>query len=246
MNLYYRTVNDELDFWQLSNSMIRRGVTSAPNERVPKNVEDMIVSAVKELVQNVLSDSIYTPDFGDTSGLSLAERDYLVLRQYERYKNAVIKISTIGDDTILGCQNYLLNLTDFPALLEIQKNFLFDCTELYGNDVNEQNERLFLLYIFLSAFTKNDYRAACYEVLIKWGERQCPDVAPDEAAKEYFFGMDLSNIPIAEPSDSEPSEVIINTGLWLMERLNKYAMNACRLRKIGKTNLRDESRMRRK
>jgi len=58
-----------------------------------------------------------------------------------------------------------LGLADFPILLGIKVKMLFEIAALYGYDVKDYKERLYLLYIFQLAFSSQQRRNEVYKII---------------------------------------------------------------------------------
>ena len=56
---------------------------------------------------------------------------------------------------ITGAGGLLMGLADFPILIGIKIKLLFDIASLYGFDVNDYKERVYLLHIFELAFSSS-------------------------------------------------------------------------------------------
>jgi len=195
---------------------------------MPKKVQNAITATMKIFTQTVLSGSRFISDFGDTSGLTLSESDYLVLRKYQKYKAAAV-----GEGAVTGAGGILMGLTDLPALLGIKIKFLFDCSALYGYDANDANERLFILYIFQLAFSHREHRLECFEKLIDWDNKPPAEMDWEAFQLEYRDHLDIAKLLQLIPIIGAPIGAIANNNL--MERLRDNAMNAYRMRKLGKT-----------
>ena len=93
MNLYEKHVEKELDRWHSdiikSAGVFERaskGIQNKTQQLVPKKMRDSIAIAVEKMVQTILFGSDLLTVKEDTSGLSLAERDFLVQEQFQSYK----------------------------------------------------------------------------------------------------------------------------------------------------------------
>jgi len=62
----------------------------------------------------------------------------------------------------------LTGLADCPILLRIKIELLFDIAALYGFDVNDYKERVYLLHIFALTFSSAVHRKRMYLQMITW------------------------------------------------------------------------------
>ena len=65
-------------------------------------------------------------------------------------------VASIGGGGITGAGGILLGLADFPLLIGIKMKLLYNITALYGHDVTDYKERVYLLYIFQLAFSSQE------------------------------------------------------------------------------------------
>ena len=85
--------------------------------------------------------------------LNLQEQDERLQEKLTTFrKTAVVE----GAGT--GAGGILLGLADFPLLLSIKMKFLFEAAAIYGFDTDEYEERLYILHIFLLAFSSEEKR----------------------------------------------------------------------------------------
>lgn len=121
--------------------------------------------------------------------------------------------------------------------------FLFDTAALYGYDVKEYKERLFILHIFQLAFCSHRIVKKVYRRILNWDEyvNELPeDINYFEwrsFQQEYRDYMDIAKLLQMLPDIGAIFGVYAN--YKLMDRLGETAMNAYRLRacKIVKNNI---------
>lgn len=63
-------------------------------------------------------------------------------------------------------------MADFPLLLSIKMKCLFDLASIYGYDVKDSDERLFLLFIFQLAFSSGEQRKRIYSMIEQWDSKK--------------------------------------------------------------------------
>jgi hypothetical protein len=235
MNLYYRHIHGELEAWHKNIIKPKRlltkisdGIQSQTRKLIPQKVQNMITATLKTFTQAVMSGSRFVTKLGDTADLTLAESDYLVAKKFQSYRT-----TAISEGAITGAGSFLVGLADLPALLGIKIKFLFDCAALYGYDVNDPNERLFMLYVFQLAFSRREHRIKCFENLADWDNKPPAEIDWEAFQTEYRDYLDIAKLLQLMPVIGAPVGAIANNGL--MERLRDNVMNADRMRKLGKT-----------
>ncbi|GHV34589.1 hypothetical protein FACS18949_10920 [Clostridia bacterium] len=67
-----------------------------------------------------------------------------------------------------GAGGFIAGFADFPALLTIEMKFLFECAAMYGFDVNDESERMYILHVFQLAFSNREHRQDCFKRLENW------------------------------------------------------------------------------
>lgn len=67
-----------------------------------------------------------------------------------------------------GAGGFMLGVADFPLLLSIKMKCLFTLSSIYGFDVKDRDERLYLLLIFQLAFSSDEHRKKVFSALENW------------------------------------------------------------------------------
>jgi hypothetical protein len=65
----------------------------------------------------------------------------------------------------------LLGLADFPILLGLKLKLLFDVASLYGFNVMDYKERVYLLHIFELASQSHEHRRNIYLKMVDWAQK---------------------------------------------------------------------------
>jgi hypothetical protein len=180
------------------------------------------------MVKAVLFGSEYISKYPD-HGLSLEESEKLVLEKANFYKKVA---ATSGAGT--GAGGLLLGLADFPILLGLKIKFLFDVAVLYGFDVTEFRERLYILYLFELAFSSQEKRSQVYSFILNWDMKN--EQLPTELEafdwrsfqQEYRDYIDLVKMLQLMPGIGAVVGAYAN--YQLMDKLAETAMNGYRLR----------------
>lgn len=235
MNLYQQQIEKEMLRWYRdiakSAGLLERastGVQKKTQQLVPRKIQDSITTAMEKMVHTMLYGSGLLTIQEDTSGLSLAERDYLVLSCFQGYvKTAVAQ--GIG----FGAGGILLGIADLPVLLGIKIKFLFDCAKLNGFDPEDFSERLFLLNVLQLAFSGREHRLEIYHSVEQWYLTEHPPVNWEKLQIEYRDYLDIAKLLQLLPVVGSIAGGTANHKL--MHRLRENAMNCYRLRITGKT-----------
>ncbi|ACV62576.1 conserved hypothetical protein [Desulfofarcimen acetoxidans DSM 771] len=232
---YEEKIMHELKIWQLKmtkkpslTNRLAKGLQHKVNDIIPDKVHDLITATIKNMVKAVLFGSEYISKYPD-HGLSLEESEKLVLEKANFYKKVA---ATSGAGT--GAGGLLLGLADFPILLGLKIKFLFDVAVLYGFDVTEFRERLYILYLFELAFSSQEKRSQVYSFILNWDMKN--EQLPTELEafdwrsfqQEYRDYIDLVKMLQLMPGIGAVVGAYAN--YQLMDKLAETAMNGYRLR----------------
>lgn len=241
MNEYNIQVFREVSLWQRAmqkkpsylNKLAKKWQDKV-NSYIPEKVHKAITSAIKQMFRVVLLGSKITSVSARTEG-SLEMREAIVLEKIRFYKH-----TAAAEGGITGAGGILLGLTDFPLLLGIKIKLLFEIASVYGFNVDDYKERLFILYIFQLAFSSQQKRREVYLKLADWDNfsKQLPDDIHQfdwrTFQQEYRDYIDLAKMAQLIPVIGAPVGAVVN--YRLITRLGKTAMNAYRLR-LGAHNI---------
>ena len=113
----------------------------------------------------------------------------------------------------------MLKLADFPILIGIKIKLLFDIAVLYGFNIKDYKERVFLLNVFELAFSSDQHRRKIY---LKMNDRENKkkDLPEDihqfdwrNFQQEYRDYLDLAKMAQLVPVMGAPVGIIINNRL---------------------------------
>jgi uncharacterized protein (DUF697 family) len=150
------------------------------------------------------------------------------------------KTATI-EGAVTGAGGILMGFADFPVLIGIKMKLLFNIASLYGYNVKDYKERLYLLYIFQLAYSSQQRRNEIYSLLKDWDKysNQLPENAEDFDwrifQQEYRDYIDLAKMAQLLPIIGAAVGAIAN--YKLIAQLGDTAMNCFRMRMIGKLKL---------
>lgn len=236
---YEKQVLQELKTWQ--NKMIAspsffdlvsRRVQRKINKLIPEKVHAAITVTIKQMVRAVLLGAKITTSKFDKD-VSLQVRDALAEEKIKLYRNAAA-----AEGGLTGAGGILVGLADFPLLLSIKLKLLFEIMSVYGFDMKDYKERLYLLYIFQLSFSGPQHRKKIYLKMINWKEQSLH--LPEDInqfdwrsfQQEYRDYIDIAKMAQLVPVIGAPVGAIVN--YRLVKKLGTTAINAYRLRWLEK------------
>ncbi|WP_085523681.1 EcsC family protein [Tuberibacillus sp. Marseille-P3662] len=205
-----------------------KSIQNKMNEKIPQKVHDIATESIKNMVKTVLFGSEITTRRQPLNGLSLQARETRVREKLKIYKRTA---SVEGAGT--GAGGFWLALADFPMLLSIKMKFLYDVAAIYGYNVRDYSERLYLLHIFQVAFSSEEKRIESVWQLKHWQTTLQAYPSLDNLdwqafQQEYRDYMDLAKLMQLIPGFGAIVGAVVN--YRFLDRLGTTAMNAYRLR----------------
>lgn len=241
MENYEEKILLELIIWQrkmnkmpsLTNKLTKR-LQNKVNDVIPEKVHSVITAAIKNMVKAVLTGSEYiTRQPFHSRNDSLEVREKLVLEKTGFYKKTA---AMSGAGT--GAGGLLLGLADFPILLSLKIKFLFDTAAIYGFDVREFRERLYILKLFELAFSSQQKRLVIYKDILDWDKKLAQIPSSMESfdwrsfQQEYRDYIDLAKMMQLMPVIGAVVGAVAN--YKLMDKLAETAMNGYRMRLLSR------------
>lgn len=239
MTTYEQQAHIQLQFWQHRmqkkpslTDKLSRSVQSKINEYIPEKVHVAITIAIEKMIKAVLFGARYTTGGMPAQDMSLQMREALVRQKVENYQ----KTATI-EGAITGAGGFLMGLADFPLLLGIKLKLLFEIAALYGYDVKDYKERLYILYIFQLAFSSQQRRNEIYQLVVGWQgySGSLPEDVHDFDwrifQQEYRDYIDLAKMAQLLPVIGAAVGAIAN--YKLIDQLGDTAMNCYRMRRFS-------------
>lgn len=149
-----------------------KAIQSKINDRIPEKIHQIFTTSIKNMVYATLVGSEYTSKTIPLENVCLQERERRLQEKIKLYKKTA---AVEGAGT--GAGGIFLGMVDFPLLLSIKMKFLFEAASLYGYDVKDYRERLFILYLFQLAFSSDQKKKEVYEKVKQWEDvkAQLPD-----------------------------------------------------------------------
>lgn len=209
-----------------------KGVQHKINEIIPDKIHQAITYAIEKMVKGVLFGSTYIntriPEIIPFEGRELKIKNKI--KWYQRTASV--------EGAVTGAGGILMGMVDFPAFLAIKMKMLFEVASMYGYDVKDFKERIFILYVFQLAFCSQQKRKELIEVLENW--ESFKETLPEKGDNfdwrtfqlEYRDYMDLAKLAQLIPVIGAGVGAIAN---WqLTDHLGKTAIQCYRLRYFEK------------
>lgn len=234
---YTMEVQEELHFWKRKMTK-RSGLISRTSKKaqmkvnglIPEKFHKVMTESIKNMVKATLFGSNITMKKGQSTALSLYERDKLF-----REKLSLFRKTAVFEGAGTGAGGIMLGLVDFPLLLSIKMKFLFEAAAVYGFDTNEYEERLFILHVFKLAFSSEETRKETLYIIENWEEEKLliADMDWRDFQQEYRDYIDLVKMFQLIPGFGAIVGAFANYNL--LDQLGEAAMNSYRLRLLQRT-----------
>ncbi|TJX13138.1 EcsC family protein [Tissierella creatinini] len=198
------------------------------NGMLPEKYHEIITVAIRNLTKTVLYGSQFVTK-APLKGLSLKEREILVNEKAKLYRTT----ATI-EGAATGAGGFISGLADFPLLLGIKFKFLYDVASIYGFNVDDYRERLYILHIFQLAFSskahvnKVFYRMENWDEYIKSLPYDINDFDWRDFQQEYRDYLDIAKLLQMLPVVGAVVGSYVNHKL--LKKLNETAINSYRMR----------------
>ncbi|MDP9230361.1 MAG: EcsC family protein [Bacteroidota bacterium] len=236
---YEESVEKELKAWQKKMSRkpsitdrVSKAMQNRINRIIPEKIHTAITVTIKQMVRGVLFGAKYSVP-GYTVFDSLQQTEDAVRKRVIFYKK-----TAAAEGGITGAGGILLGLADFPILLSMKLKLLFDIATLYGYDVKDYKERLYILYIFQLAFSSQQHRCIVFQQIVDWDEKRKQIPADPNTfdwrnfQQEYRDHIDLVKLAQLIPGIGAVVGFVVN--YRLINKLGDTAMNAYRMRLLQK------------
>jgi len=235
---YEEQAYKELELWKMKIlkkpgffDLASKGIQNRLNKLIPEKVHNAITVAIEKMVKTVLFGAKYiTKEPREDSSLQL--REAFVRERIQFYRK-----TASAEGAVTGAGGFLLGLAEFPILIGIKMKLLFDIAALYGYDVKDYRERLYILYIFQLAFSSQQGRKRVYQQISDWNSFIIS--LPEDIdqfdwrtfQQEYRDYIDLAKMAQLIPVIGAAVGAIVN--YKLIDKLGETAINCYRLRKVS-------------
>jgi len=238
MDKYQENIRIELEFWKREMmekpsflNKMTNNIQKKINSYIPEKVHTAITVTIKKMVQAVLYGSTYTTSMLPALEMSLLHKEALAKQKMDNYCK-----TGAAEGGITGAGGFLMSMADFPVLIGIKMKMLFEIAALYGFDVKDYRERLYILYIFQLAFSSQHGRTKVFMHMENWDQKL--HILPENSEnfdwktfqQEYRDYIDLAKMAQLLPVVGAAVGAVAN--YQLIKKLGKTAMQAYRMRLI--------------
>ena len=235
MGDYEKLILNELRKWQFQMlkepgllGKLSKRTQDKINSIIPEKVHQAITVVIKQMVRAVLFGAKHTTA-KPLQNATLVQREIMVKEKIKVYRS-----TAAIEGGITGAGGFLMGLADFPVLVAIKLKLLYEIAVLYGFNLNDYKERIYLLHIFELAFSSKAHSKLIYQKLADWDtiSRTLPgDISLFDWRKfqqEYRDYIDLAKMAQLVPVIGAPVGLIAN--YQLIKKLGTTAINAYRMR----------------
>jgi hypothetical protein len=235
MTSYEKIALGELKHWQkkmqakpgLMNRVAKRMQTKV-NSWIPERIHKTLTDVIRQMIKIVLFGAEFTTGASPVHQ-SLEATEAAVEERIKFYRN-----TAAVEGGITGAGGILLSLADFPILIGIKVKLLFDIAILYGFDVRDYKERVYILHIFQIAFSSQQQTREVYNIMANW-DKYASELPEDinqfdwrTFQQEYRDYIDLAKLAQLIPVIGAAVGLVVN--YRLIKKLGYTAMNAYRMR----------------
>lgn len=247
MTEYEQQVQEEVAAWQKKMKAspsffggVAKNLQTRINRVIPEKIHAAFTLAIKQMTRAVIFGSGFTTA-RPLADVALEERELKVKQRIKFYKN-----TAATEGAITGAGGILLGLADFPIWLTLKMKLLHEIASLYGHDVKDYKERIYILYIFQLTFSSQAQRNKVIAILEDWDKEE--STLPNDIngfdwrtfQLEYRDYIDLAKLLQLVPGIGAPIGAYVNHRLT--NKLGTTAMNAYRLRWKSKLMLNEKTR----
>jgi hypothetical protein len=231
MTDYEKSAAQELKKWKREMQrkqpflgVLSRQLQTRINRAIPEKVHEAITAAIKHMTRAVFGGAGLINPSPLQSG-SLHEREEKIDLKIKWYAR-----TAAAEGAATGAAGLLLGLADFPLWLTVKMKMLFEIAALYGYDLKDVKERIYLLYIFELTFSNQGRRREIFNILKNWSTHDVDMNTFDWRTfqQEYRDYIDIAKMLQLVPGIGAGVGAIVN--LRLTNKLGRMAKNAYRMR----------------
>ncbi|TCZ70155.1 EcsC family protein [Flaviaesturariibacter aridisoli] len=217
-------------------SRVSQRVQAKVNAFIPEKAHRVITAAIRHMVEGVLFGARHLSRTKALAG-PLHRVEAAVEERIRYYKHAAA-----AEGGLTGAGGFWTSMADFPLLLGFKLKLLFDVATLYGYNLSDYRERVYLLHIFQLAFSSQERRRTVFAQMQNWSEHahELPEDVQDfdwrRFQQEYRDYIDIAKMAQLIPGIGAVVGFVAN--YQLVDRLGQTAMNAYRMRWMEEGRLR--------
>ena len=235
MDVYEKQVFDELKAWKKSLheetsffGSMAKSVQSGINNAIPERVHKIMTDAIRQMTKSVIFGAFLT---------TIQQKKTELLPDIEEKVKEKIDIyskTAAAEGAVTGYGGILMGMADLPLWLSIKIKLLFEIANLYGYDMSDYKERIYLLHIFQLTFSRQQQRKKIFALMKNWEKKK--EKLPKDINEfdwrtfqiEYRDYLDLAKLLQLIPGFGAIVGIYINHKLT--RRLGNFAMNSYRMR----------------
>lgn len=205
-----------------------KNVQTRVNNFIPEKIHQFVTKAIKEMTKGVLFGA------GFTTRQQIGEATFELNEARIKERIKFYSSSAGAEGAITGFGGILLGFADFPLWLTLKMKMLFEVASLYGMDLNNLQERIYILKIFEITFSSQANRNKVFKEMQAWNDVKA-DIPIDindldwrSFQLEYRDHIDLAKLLQLIPGVGAIVGAFVNHRLT--KKLGYYAMNAYRMR----------------
>ncbi len=242
MEKYNQKLEAELEVWRQEmlkepglSSKFSKALQVRINNLIPDKIHKAISIAIKQMVRAMIFGSIQLTR-SKYHHLDLNQKDAKVLERISIYSN-----TSAAEGAATGAGGILLGLADFPIWLTLKLKMLHDIANIYGFNVRDYKERIYMLYIFQLTFSSQVQRNKTFPIIDEWywQKEALPKNINDFDWKtfqiEYRDYLDIAKLLQLIPGIGAFVGAFVNHRLT--QKLGRNAVNAYHMRLLNESKL---------
>ncbi len=235
MDVYEKQVYDELKTWKQSIheepsvfGVLAKSVQTGINNVIPERIHKIMTDAIRQMTKSVIFGA-YLTTFKKNKINLLPGIEEKVKEKIDLYSK-----TAAAEGGVTGYGGILMGLADLPLWLSIKIKMLFEIANLYGYDLSDYKERIYILHIFQLTFSRHKQQENIFNQINNWEEEKekLPEDINDFDWRsfqiEYRDYLDLAKLMQLIPGFGAIVGIYINHKLT--RKLGHFAMNAYRMR----------------
>jgi len=241
---YETQVKKELDQWErkiLKDIGVIEGFSRDMQKKIDAYIPQRIHTSISKTMEVAIKSVLGGINLIPVNKNMLVKARLKTLPQLDREIDGIISrykklAAATGAGTGLG--GILSLAVEYPALISLELKMLQEIARAFGYDIREQNERIYLLKIFILAFSADCCRKRTYLEILKFkktmNSAKAPEIDWQELYHEYKEKVEFKKMLQIIPGFGAIIGAWANYGL--IDGLGETARNCYRLRKISSNN----------
>ncbi|RXT04892.1 EcsC family protein [Ammoniphilus sp. CFH 90114] len=246
MDQYQQFIYSQIKEWEKEQTATwffdrwSRALQKKLDSLIPEVVHEKLAKAVEGMVKSIASGVSLIPQKQEYeyAHLSFVMRDKKAQEAIEIYKK-VAMVEGAGT----GAGGIMLSAVDFPAFIAIKFKLLQELSNIYGYNIKDFEERMFIIKVFQLAYAGDVSRAKIYQDLKEWPQRKqqiSRSTYEDVMAWRTFYAEYRESIELRKMLQVIPGLGAI-VGAWanrsILDDLAVTAQQVYRLRYMQECNL---------